>query len=573
MDLERLIDVAAGRRPADLVLRGGNVVNVLSHEVYLADVAIAGDVIAGVGRYQAEEVVDVTGQYLCPGFIDAHVHIESSMLSVPEFAKVVVVHGTTAVVADPHEIANVTGLEGIRYILSTSKYCPVQVYIMLSSCVPASHLESAGAELDAVDLLPLFSDPWVLGLGEVMNYVGVVAGDEDVIDKLKIARPGVIDGHAPGLSGRELSAYAAAGIGSDHECTTAAQAHERLRLGMHVMIREGSQARNLDALLPLVTAENADRFMFVTDDKDVTDLLDEGQIDCMVRRAIAGGLPPTRAIRMASYNAARYFGMEKVGAIAPGYRASVAVLEDLETCRISRVYQGGRLVAADGACVELPTPRKHPAVLRSTINIHWLEEEHFAVRSSEDGSAKVHVIELIEDQINTLRTIEELSVANGRVECDPSRDLLKLAVVERHHASGNVGLGFVRGFSLTEGAMASSVAHDAHNLVVVGTNDADIYAAAVHLVRMRGGLCVVRGGQVMADVPLPIAGLMSDVPAQELSAGLDALHQAARDIGGTLRRPFMALSFLTLSVIGALKLTDQGLVDVERFQTIDLLAT
>ncbi|MCH7720756.1 MAG: adenine deaminase [Planctomycetes bacterium] len=573
MDLERLIDVAAGRRPADLVLRGGKVVNVLSHEVYLADVAIAGDVIAGVGRYQAEEVVDVTGQYLCPGFIDAHVHIESSMLSVPEFAKVVVVHGTTAVVADPHEIANVTGLEGIRYILSTSKYCPVQVYIMLSSCVPASHLESAGAELDAVDLLPLFSDPWVLGLGEVMNYVGVVAGDEDVIDKLKIARPGVIDGHAPGLSGRELSAYAAAGIGSDHECTTAAQAHERLRLGMHVMIREGSQARNLDALLPLVTAENADRFMFVTDDKDVTDLLDEGQIDCMVRRAIAGGLPPTRAIRMASYNAARYFGMEKVGAIAPGYRASVAVLEDLETCRISRVYQGGRLVAADGACVELPTPRKHPAVLRSTINIHWLEEEHFAVRSSEDGSAKVHVIELIEDQINTLRTIEELSVANGRVECDPSRDLLKLAVVERHHASGNVGLGFVRGFSLTEGAMASSVAHDAHNLVVVGTNDADIYAAAVHLVRMRGGLCVVRGGQVLADVPLPIAGLMSDASAEELSAGLDALHQAARDIGGTLRRPFMALSFLTLSVIGALKLTDQGLVDVERFQTIDLLAT
>ena len=573
MELERLIDVAAGRRPADVVLRGGKVVNVLSHEVYLADVAIAGDVIAGVGRYQAEEVVDVTGQYLCPGFIDAHVHIESSMLSVPEFAKVVVVHGTTAVVADPHEIANVTGLEGIRYILSTSKYCPVQVYIMLSSCVPASHLESAGAELDAVDLLPLFSDPWVLGLGEVMNYVGVVAGDEDVIDKLKIARPGVIDGHAPGLSGRELSAYAAAGIGSDHECTTAAQAHERLRLGMHVMIREGSQARNLDALLPLVTAENADRFMFVTDDKDVTDLLDEGQIDCMVRRAIAGGLPPTRAIRMASYNAARYFGMEKVGAIAPGYRASVAVLEDLETCRISRVYQGGRLVAADGACVELPTPRKHPAVLRSTINIHWLEEEHFAVRSSEDGSAKVHVIELIEDQINTLRTIEELSVANGRVECDPSRDLLKLAVVERHHASGNVGLGFVRGFSLTEGAMASSVAHDAHNLVVVGTNDADIYAAAVHLVRMRGGLCVVRGGQVLADVPLPIAGLMSDASAEELSAGLDALHQAARDIGGTLRRPFMALSFLTLSVIGALKLTDQGLVDVERFQTIDLLAT
>ncbi|MCH7703304.1 MAG: adenine deaminase [Planctomycetes bacterium] len=573
MELEQLIEVAAGRRPADLVLRGGNVVNVLSHEVYPADVAFAGDVIAGVGHYEAEEEVDVSGQYICPGFIDAHVHIESSMLSVPEFAKTVVVHGTTAVVADPHEIANVTGLEGIRYILSTSKYCPVQVYIMLSSCVPASHLESAGAELDAVDLLPLFSDPWVLGLAEVMNYVGVVAGDEDVLDKLKIARPGVIDGHAPGLSGRELSAYAAAGIGSDHECTTAAQAHERLRLGMHVMIREGSQARNLDALLPLVTAENADRFMFVTDDKDVTDLLNEGQIDCMVRRAIAAGLPPTRALRMASYNAARYFGMDKVGAIAPGFRASVAVLEDLETCRISRVYQGGRLVAVDGACVELPTPRKHPAVLRSTINIHWLEEEHFAVRTSGDGPAKVHMIGLIEDQINTLRTIEQLTVVDGRVQCDPSRDLLKLAVVERHHASGHIGLGFVHGFGFTEGAVGSSVAHDAHNLVIVGTNDADIYAAAVHLVRMRGGLCVVRGGQVMADVPLPIAGLMSDVPAQELSAGLDALHRAAQEIGGTLRRPFMALSFLTLSVIGSLKLTDQGLIDVERFEAIDLLVT
>jgi len=554
-----------------LVLRGGNVVNVLSHEIYPADVAFAGDVIAGVGHYEAGEVIDVSGQYICPGFIDAHVHIESSMLSVPEFAKTVVVHGTTAVVADPHEIANVTGLEGIRYILSTSKYCPVQVYIMLSSCVPASHLESAGAELDAVDLLPLLSDPWVLGLAEVMNYPGVVSCDADVLDKLKVAKTRVIDGHAPGLSGRELAAYAAAGIGSDHECVTAEEAQERLRLGMNVMIREGSQARNLDALLPLVTAENADRFMFVTDDKDVIDLLSEGQIDCMVKRAIAAGLPPTRAIRMASYNAAQYFGMHKVGAIAPGYRASVAVLEDLEACRISRVYQGGRLVAADGVCEKLPKPRKHPTVLRSTINVERMEEQHFAVHSKGNGPAKVHVIGLIEDQINTLRTVEELAVADGRVQCDPNRDLLKLAVVERHHASGQIGLGFVHGFGLTEGALASSVGHDAHNLVVVGTNDADIFAAAVHLVRLRGGLCVVRGGQVTADVPLPIAGLMSDVPAQELSSALDALHRAAREIGGTLRRPFMALSFLTLSVIGALKLTDQGLVDVERFEIIDLL--
>ncbi|MFQ5491515.1 MAG: amidohydrolase family protein, partial [Phycisphaerae bacterium] len=325
MELESLIDVAAGRAPADLLLANGQVVNVLTHEIYPADVAIFGGRIAGIGKYDAREVVDVGGQYITPGFIDAHVHIESSMLSVPEFANIVAARGTTAVITDPHELANVLGTEGIRFVLASSKYCPIYVYVMLSSCVPASHLESGGAELNAVDLLPLLSDKWVLGLAEVMNYPGVVANDEEVVDKLRIAESFNIDGHAPGLSGRDLVAYVASGIQTDHECTSLEEAQEKLRLGLSIMIREGSPARNLDALMPLITPANADRLMFCVDDKDVDDLMEQGHIDCMVRRAIAAGVDPPLAIRLASYNAAKHFGLRQQGAICPGYAASVNV--------------------------------------------------------------------------------------------------------------------------------------------------------------------------------------------------------------------------------------------------------
>ncbi len=571
-ELERIIEVATGRQPADVLLANGRLVNVLTNEIYPADIAVASGRIAGIGTYEADEVVDLAGQYVCPGFIDAHVHIESSMLSVPEFSSLVVTRGTTAVVTDPHELANVLGTEGIRFILSSSKYCPIHVYVMLSSCVPASHLESNGAELNAVDLLPLLSDDWVLGLAEVMNYPGVVANDEEVVDKIRIAAGTNIDGHAPGLTGHDLNAYVASGIQTDHECTGVEEAVEKLRLGMMIMIREGSPARNLDALVPLIKHDTADRFLFCSDDKDVDDLFEEGHIDCMVRRTIAAGVDPAVAIRIASYNAARHFGLSQVGAVCPGYHAALTVLEDLKDCRVTRVYQGGELVAQDGECLyESPAPKRRP-IVRSTINVPWLEPEHFRLPPGDDGHSRVHVIEMIPDQISTNRSVEEMPVENGNLLADPSRDIAKVAVVERHQASGNIGLGFVRGFGFTTGAIASSHAHDAHNLIVAGTNDRDIYTAAVQLVRMRGGLCVVADGEVLAECPLPIAGLMSDQPAGELRRQLREIRAAATRIGCRPRRPFMALSFLSLSVIGSLKVTDQGLIDVDRFERVDVLA-
>lgn len=573
MDLKARVEVAAGRRPADLVLKNGRIVNVLSCEIHEGDVAIVGDRIAGIGSYNGHETLDLKGRYVCPGFIDGHIHIESTMLSVPEFAKLVAAHGTTAVIADPHEIANVLGTEGIRFMLSSSKYCPIHVYVMASSSVPASRFESSGADLTAVDLLPLFSDRWVLGLAEMMDFPGVVKGDAEPLQKLTVAGGRPIDGHAPGLTGTALCAYVASGIGSDHECTTLAEAREKLRLGLHIMIREGSQARDLDALLPLVTPDTLERFMFVTDDRDVEDLLSEGHIDHIIRRAIRGGLNPIHAVKLATINPANYFGLRDLGAIMPGKLASLAILDDLETCRVSRVYRAGILVAEDGVALDPDAGMRRPHILRSSINVQWLEPQQFAIKAPHNGQCGVHVIEVMEGRIDTRRSIEKMSVRDGLLHADPARDLCKLAVVERHQASGNIGLGFVRGFGLSGGAIASSVCHDSHNLIVAGTNDQDMFTAAVQLVKMRGGFCVVKDGAVLAQVPLPIAGLMSEADAPALSAQLQTLHQAAQKLDVKLRRPFMALSFLSLSVIGALKITDQGLVDVARFELIDLVAS
>ncbi len=573
MDLKKRVDVAAGREPADIVLKNGHIVNVLSCEIHEGDVAIVADRIVGIGDYEGKEIVDLNGQYICPGFIDGHVHIESSMLSVPEFAKVVAAHGTTAVIADPHELANVMGTEGIRFMLSSSKYCPISVYVMMSSCVPASGFESAGAELEAMDLLPLMSDPWVLGLAEMMNFPGVVNGNSTCLDKLAVVGSKPIDGHAPKLSGRALCAYAAAGIGSDHECTTLEEAREKLRMGMSIMIREGSQARDLDALLPLVTPETLDRFMFVTDDKDVDDLLTQGQIDYMIRRAIASGMNPIHAVRLASLNTARYFGLRHVGAIAPGWVASIAVLKDLQDCEVTRVYREGKLTAVNGVAIDEDAHMRRQQILRSSINVQWLEPSQFAIAAKDGNECNVHVIEVSEGRIDTERSVETIKPAGGQLHADPKRDLAKIAVIERHQASGNMGLGFVRGFGFSSGAIASSMSHDSHNLVTVGTNDHDMYTAAVHLVKIRGGFCVVKDGVVLADVPLPIGGLMSGVDAATLSGQLRKLHEATGALDGKLRRPIMAMAFLCLSVIGKLKLTDQGLVDVEKFQLIDLIAS
>ncbi|MBN1488816.1 MAG: adenine deaminase [Phycisphaerae bacterium] len=573
MKLDRLVAVAAGREKADLVLRGGRVVNVCTHEIQNTDVAIAEQHIAAVGGpFNGVEVINCTGLILCPGFVDAHVHIESSMLSVAEFARTVVTHGTVAVIADPHELANVMGAEGIRYVLRSSKYAPIQVYVMLSSCVPASQWESSGAELGAVDLLPFLADPWVLGLAEIMDYPGVIGGRADVLDKLRVAENRLIDGHAPGLAGADLQAYAASGVQSDHECTTADEAMDKLRAGMHIMIREGTAARNLDALIGLVTPANAAQFMFCTDDKHVDDLLSEGQIDCMVRRAIQLGLDPMLALRLATLSPARYCNLRRLGAIAPGYRASIVALDNLTDCRVRKVWSSGRLAAEDGVCVAERVELPGRPLLRGSINTHWLDVEDFAIPAPAPDGARINVIELIENQLATRKLVVPPTVRDGRLVADPQRDLAKLAVVERHAASGRVGLGFVKGLGLRRGALASTVAHDAHNLIVAGIEDSDILAAAIHLVKIRGGLCVVADGKVLADLPLPIGGLMSDQPAREVADGLGRVRAAARELGCGLRRPFMALSFLSLSVIGAIKLTDRGLIDVDRFAPIDLVA-
>lgn len=581
--LSDLIAVAAGRSPADLVLRNGRVVNVFSHEIQEADVAIVGDRIAGIGRYDGRKIIDLKGRYVCPGLIDAHVHIESSLLSVPEFARVVSAHGTTAVVADPHEFANVMGTEGIAFVLRAAKHAPIDVFVMLSSCVPASPLESAGADLDAEDLVPFLNNPWVLGLAEMMNYPGVINGDPGVLAKLRMAVGRVIDGHAPAVRGHDLQAYAASGIMSDHECTTADEAAEKLRNGLYVMVREGSQTRNLRAILPLIRPETADRFLFCTDDKDVSDLLAEGQIDFMIRTAIATGIDPITAVKMGTLNTARYFGLRQTGAILPGYLANITVMDDLKDCRVAEVFHRGVQVADRGKCIAAQSSGDHRLALRSSVNVKWIEPADFRVEQANGLSlsekvnrplacpTNIHVIRVMENRIDTEREVDVASVRDGQLVADPSRDLAKMVVIERHRASGEMGRAFVRGFGLKGGAIASTVAHDAHNLVVVGTNDEDMMTAAVRLVKLGGGWIVVRDGEVQAELPLPIAGLVSAAPAEKVAADLSALLDAAKQLGCPLAQPFMALSFLSLSVIGKLKLTNQGLVDVEKFRVIPLI--
>ncbi|MFB3897640.1 MAG: adenine deaminase [bacterium] len=568
MSLETLIGVSKGEVPADIVLKNGKIVNVLSGEIYPADIALFQDRIAGIGAYQGKEEIDVSGKYITPGFIDGHMHLESSMVTVSEFAKAVVPRGTTTIIIDPHEIANVLGAEGILYILKSSKYNPISVYLMLPSCVPATHLETAGAELKAVDLYSFFNDKWVLGLAEMMNYPGVLMKEGDVLDKLKIATNKQIDGHSPGLSGKELNAYIAAGIASDHECTTVEEAQEKLRLGMHVMMREGTVTKNLRDLLPLVTPLNVDRLIFVTDDRTPFDLVTEGHIDSMIRMAIDFGINPAMAIRMASINAAKYFHLEQHGAIAPGYLADIVVLDDLQSCRVNMVFKHGKKVAENGEMIISETPR--PAVhIRSSINVKWLYETDFQIPAK---SGKCRIIEHIPQQIITQQLLMEPKIENGLVCADINRDILKLAVIERHNASGNIGLGLLKGFGLKSGALGTSVAHDSHNIIIVGTNDSDMLAAAVQIIKMQGGLVVVDKKQVIQSLPLPIAGLISDKPLLEIKTKLEALNQAAKSLGAIPHDPFMALSFLALPVIPELKLTDKGLVDVAKFSLVNLFA-
>ncbi len=561
----RLVEVARGDAPADTLLKSARLVNVRSAEIHDADIAIYGGRIAGFGDYKAREVIDLAGQYVCPGLIDAHVHIESSMVTVPEFARAVVPRGTTAVVTDPHEIANVLGLPGIRYMLECSEGLPLQVFVMASSCVPATDMETSGASLEAAELERLFQDPRVIGLAEVMNFPGVFLGVPEVLAKIEAAGDRPVDGHAPGLAGLPLNAYAAAGVGSDHECTEEEEAREKLRRGMHIFIREGTTARNLKALLPLVTEANAVNCSFCTDDRHPEDLLEEGHIDALVRLAVAEGLAPLTAIQMATINTANYFGLRGLGMVAPGYRADLLVTDSLHELRARKVISGGRVVAEEGAYLG-PRPAV-PTPPGAGVQVDW---ERLDLTIRPDGSGRARVIRAVPEQIVTGQSVEELRIEGGAAVADPERDLLKIAVIERHRATGNVGLGFVKGFGLTRGAIASSVAHDNHNIVVVGASDVDMLSAARAVAEHGGGQAVVSAGRVMAAVPLPIAGLMSDLPLEEVRDRVAAMTLAARDLGCVLPDPLMTMSFLALAVIPELKITDLGLVDVVAFQRVPL---
>ncbi len=570
--LRRQIQVARGILPADLVLRNAQLVNVCSGECYPADVAVSDGLVVGVSRpgagYRGQEERDLAGRWLAPGLIDGHMHIESTMLVLSEFARLVTPRGVTAVMLDPHEFANVLGIDGIRYVLQSGRGLPLSAYVMLSSCVPASAFESPYRVLLAEDLLPLLNDERVLGLAEMMNMPGVLQGDEQVLAKIAATRAQglVVDGHAPGLGELDLNAYAAAGVMSDHECTTPEEARQRLRLGMWLMIREGSAACNLDALLPLVQELHPPRVFFVTDDRDPQDLTTRGHIDSMVRRAIELGLEPVEAIRLASYNTAQYFRLHDRGAIAPGFVADLVVLDDLRAFQVESVYKDGRLVARAGQLLVEPPETTFPG-MAGTVHIGAVSLADLRIPGRQ-GSIEIVGVE--PGQIITRHLREEAPWQNDEIVADPTRDLLKLVVIERHHASGRVGLGLVKGMGLRRGALASSVAHDAHNLVIAGANDKDILHAARTLEEMGGGFAFVVDGEVRARVPLPLGGLVSPLPAAELVRQLVALDSAAAECGCVLEHPCMTLSFLSLSVIPALKLTDQGLVDVETFTLVPL---
>ena len=560
-----LLSVARGDCPADLLLRGGRLLNVFTGEIEPADVAVYAGRIAGVGPgYTAREVIDLNGSYVAPGLIDAHVHIESSLCTPPQFAAAVLPRGVTTVVADPHEIANVAGVAGVRYMAEASRGLPLSVVLMAPSCVPATPLATAGAELSAADVAALLTDGTCHGLAEVMNFPGVVAGDAELRAKLAAATGRPVDGHCPGLVGRALNAYVAAGVGTEHEAVTVAEAREKLARGLYVLIREATNARNLDALLPLVTPANARRICLCTDDRTPGDLLDVGGVDHMVRRAIAFGLDPVEAFRLATLNPAECYGLHDRGAIAPGRRADLFVFDDLAAPTARLVFAAGRSVADYRPADHTPPP--------TVVDTCRAGLDGLDLRIAARGR-RVRVIGSRPDQLLTDHLTLDATIVGGDAVADASRDLLKMAVVERHRCGENVGLGFIQGIGLQRGAIAGTVAHDHHNLVCVGADDGSMHMALRAAAAGGGGLAVADGDRVLARLSLPVAGLMSDRPVAEVRAGYDACLAAAGSLGSTLHDPFMALSFMALEVIPSLKLTDRGLVDVDRFEPVDLFVS
>ena len=565
-DLQQKLAIARGEQPAQRLFRNANLVNVLSGEVYRTHVAVDDGRVVGLGDYEAKEIIDLKGAYLAPSLIDGHFHVESSMLTAPEFARAVVPHGTGAVVIDPHEYANVLGLDGIRYVLESTRNLPVDFFIMLPSCVPATPLETAGARITAEDLALMIGDQRIAGVAELMNYPGVYMGAESELAKIQAGKGKNIDGHAPGLTGRNLNAYVLAGVQSDHESTELAEAQEKLRLGLHILLREGSTERNLATLVPLINAHNTANCSFATDNKLAGDLVSEGHIDHSVRKAIRMGVSPMAALQIATISTARHYHLRNFGAIAPRYWADFIVFDDLQNLVVRQTYKKGILVAENGKhLAPQPPPVPQP---RSTMNLRLDAPKAFEVRLTRP--ANIRVIEIVPSQIVTRQSIEAPRIEHGQVVPDVERDILKLVVVERHRATGNVGVGFVRGFKLKAGALGSTVAHDAHNVVVVGANDADIAQAVEELERMRGGQVAVAQGMVKAALPLPIAGLVSDRPLEEVIRRIADLNAAAHELGCDLEAPFMTLSFLSLSPIPELRLTDQGLIDAVNMRTASL---
>ncbi|MCD6594562.1 adenine deaminase [bacterium] len=565
-NVEDKIFRALGKKPADLLIKNARLVNVISGEIHPANVAIVDGRIVGFGDYDAKEIIDIDGAYLAPSLIDGHIHIESSMLTVPEFTRAVVPLGTGAVVADPHEFANVLGLDGIRYVLEHRENLPLDIFVMLPSCVPATELESSGARLSAYDIHLLINEPSVVGVGEMMNYPGVISGDREVLNKLHIGRDKVVDGHAPGLSGKALNAYILAGPRSDHECTTVDEAREKLRLGLHIHLREGSSEKNMRDLLPLVSETNWNNFSFVTDDRHPASLVSEGHIDNNLRIAIQNGLEPITAFQIATINTARFYNLKNIGAIIPRYWADFIVFDDILNPRPRMVFKKGALVAKDGKSLFKPSETQHIHI-RGTMNVAKLDDESFKIPAK---AKRIRIIEVVPGQIVTKNTIDDAKIENGYAVADSERDIAKFVVIERHRASGNIGKGFVRGFGINNGAFASSVAHDSHNLGVLGTNDNDMLIAAIRVIELGGGLVIVSNGKVLSELPLPVAGLVSDQPLEIVKDKVENLIDTAKNIGCNLPDPFAAMSFLSLVPIPALRLTDKGLVDSAKFQFIDV---
>jgi len=547
------MSVAKGELPADLLLANAKIINVFNGKIEPGNIAICGEKIAGVGDYhKAKEVVDVRGKYIAPGLINGHIHPESSMLDITQYARAVVPRGTTALVTDLHEIANVSGLGGIRYILNRARRLPFDLFLMAPSCVPATSRETSGANLGPEEIRKILGWKECLGLGEVMNFPGVIGGDEAVLKKINLARGKIIDGHAPGLGGKALSAYIAAGIYSDHESVSPDEAKEKLQRGMWLMLREGSSEKNLEALLPLVTDKTWQRCMFVVDDRSCLDLLKDGDIDGVVRKAIRLGLEPVRAIQLATINPAEYFRRQGLGAIAPGYMANLIILGDLPGFKIEQVFYQGKLVAEEGKPL-FPTP-KADGGLTDTVRIKPFTAA--ALKLPASGKAQP-VIEVVPGQITTRKKMEKV-----RAVPDLERDILKLVVVERHRATGNIGVGLVSGLGLKKGALASSIAHDSHNIIAAGASDEDIITAIKEIERLKGGLVAAAGGKILARLALPVAGLLSEEPLEVVVSELEKLEKTASGLGTKLASPFATLSFLALPVIPEIRLTDRGVVEV-----------